>query len=300
MTEYICLINNFNYSQYLPACIDSALSQSLPFNKIIIVDDGSSDNSREVIESYQNHNPKIISIFQENQGQMSTFNAAEQLISENSQVFLLDADDVYPSDYLELMVEKFPTKIPNFTFCEPRYTKSSEISSIDSANAGNQKSQIYPKTSAIVRSRRCWIGGPTSCISMSGSLFKTIFPYTYASEFRIRADDGIIFSASLAGSEKVYIPSLSIIYRVHEKNSFYNTSATKSASIKHDAAILKLVSYFCTKLNINPNPSITEFFSEMRHLSQEQKVSLNLPSRYRVVNRLIRKRFFPNKPPKNL
>jgi len=292
MTEYICLINNFNYSQYLPACLDSALSQSTPFNKIIVVDDGSSDNSRELIESYQNKHQKIVSIFQENQGQMSTFNAAEQLIPQHSQVFLLDADDVYPIDYLELMLKRFPQGLANFTFCIPRYTKSSEVSLLDSANAGNQKTKIFPKSSAIVRTRRCWIGSPTSCISMSGSLFKAIFPYPHASEFRIRADDAIIFAASLQGSEKVYIPSLNIIYRVHEKNGFYNTSATKAASIKHDAAILKLITYFCTKLNINPNPSLTEFFSEMSNLDQEQKESLNLPSMYRVTNRLIRKRLF--------
>lgn len=292
MTEYICLINNFNYSQYLPACLDSALSQSTPFNKIIVVDDGSSDNSRELIASYQNKHPKIVSIFQENQGQMSTFNAAEQLIPQHSQVFLLDADDVYPIDYLELMLKKFPEGLANFTFCTPRYTKSSEVSLLDSANAGNQKTQIFPKTSAIVRSRRCWVGSPTSCISMSGSLFKAILPYPHAGEFRIRADDAIIFAASLQGSEKVYVPSLNIIYRVHEKNGFYNTSATKAASIQHDAAILKLISYFCTKLNINPNPSLAEFFSEMSNLDQEQKESLNLPSTYRIVNRLIRKRLF--------
>ena len=223
---------------------------------------------------------------------MSTFNAAEKLIPLDAQVFLLDADDVYPSDYLELIAEKFPSGMPNFTFCTPRYTKSSEISLTHSANAGNHKTQIFPKTSAIVRSRRCWIGSPTSCISISGSLFKAIFPYPYAGEFRMRADDAIIFAASLQGSEKVYLPSLNIIYRVHEKNGFYNTSATKSASIKHDAAILKLISHFCVKLNINPNPSIAEFFSELRRLSQEQKASLNLPSMYRVVNRLIRKRYF--------
>jgi glycosyltransferase involved in cell wall biosynthesis len=66
MTEYICLINNFNYSQYLPACLDSALSQSIPFDKIIVVDDGSSDNSREIISAYSKAALKIIPVFQEN------------------------------------------------------------------------------------------------------------------------------------------------------------------------------------------------------------------------------------------
>lgn len=292
MTEYICLINNFNYSQYLPACLDSALFQSTPFNKIIIVDDGSSDNSREIINSYAKSNPKIIPIFQENQGQMSTFNAAEKLIDPDSQVFLLDADDIYPIDYLELMVKKFPKGLPSFTFCKPRNTNQSEIHIVQSANSGDEENQIFPKTSAIVRSRRCWIGSPTSCISLSGELYKSIFPYPNTQKFRIRADDAIIFSASLVGAEKVYVPSISIVYRVHDKNNFHNTSSTKALSIKHNEAILELIDYFCQKYKIERHPSIVEFFSEFQALNQEQKKSLHLPNLYKVINRLIRNKLF--------
>ena len=47
----IC-ITSFNYARFLPASIDSALGQSYPHVEVVVVDDGSTDHSREVIESY--------------------------------------------------------------------------------------------------------------------------------------------------------------------------------------------------------------------------------------------------------
>ena len=46
------VIDNFNYGRFLPAAIDSALAQSYEYVEVVAVDDGSTDNSREVISSY--------------------------------------------------------------------------------------------------------------------------------------------------------------------------------------------------------------------------------------------------------
>ena len=66
------LINNYNYGYFLGAAIESALSQTYQNIEIIVVDDGSTDNSREIIAHYGNH---IIPILKENGGQASAFNA---------------------------------------------------------------------------------------------------------------------------------------------------------------------------------------------------------------------------------
>jgi glycosyltransferase involved in cell wall biosynthesis len=106
MLERICLINNFNYSKYFRQCLDSVFHQTNPFDRVIIVDDGSTDNSAEIIRSYQSQHRNLTPIFKENGGQLSTLNAAVNLDSQNSQIFLLDADDIYPPDYLQLIIEK--------------------------------------------------------------------------------------------------------------------------------------------------------------------------------------------------
>jgi len=66
------LINNYNYGRFLDEAINSALSQNYPRKEIIVVDDGSTVNSREIISRYGD---RIIPIIKENGGQASAVNA---------------------------------------------------------------------------------------------------------------------------------------------------------------------------------------------------------------------------------
>jgi glycosyltransferase involved in cell wall biosynthesis len=83
------IVNNYNYSQFLHEAIDSALNQTYLNIEVIVVDDGSTDNSREIIASYEN---RIIPVLKENGGQASAFNAGFA-VSRGEIVIFLDADD---------------------------------------------------------------------------------------------------------------------------------------------------------------------------------------------------------------
>ena len=84
------LINNYNYSQYIGQAIDSALKQEYSDVEVIVVDDGSVDNSREVIDNY---GEQLISVFKKNGGQASAMNAGYDACSGDVIIFL-DSDDV--------------------------------------------------------------------------------------------------------------------------------------------------------------------------------------------------------------
>ncbi len=53
------VVPNYNHGKYLPRCLDSLLAQSVPPDEIWIVDDGSTDDSRFVIESFMARDPRI-------------------------------------------------------------------------------------------------------------------------------------------------------------------------------------------------------------------------------------------------
>lgn len=56
-----CLINNYNYAEFIVEAVNSALNQTVKFDEIIIVDDASTDNSAEVIAKFaQQANVKCI------------------------------------------------------------------------------------------------------------------------------------------------------------------------------------------------------------------------------------------------
>jgi glycosyltransferase involved in cell wall biosynthesis len=97
------VITNFNYGAYLRAAIDSALNQRYPSIEIIVVDDGSTDNSREIIASY---GQQIVAILKDNGGQNSCFNIALKR-SKGDVIVFLDADDVLFDNAVELHVERF-------------------------------------------------------------------------------------------------------------------------------------------------------------------------------------------------
>ena len=63
------LINNYNYGRFLRDAIDSALNQTYRNLEVIVVDDGSTDESREVIASYGD---RIIPVLKENGERLST------------------------------------------------------------------------------------------------------------------------------------------------------------------------------------------------------------------------------------
>jgi glycosyltransferase involved in cell wall biosynthesis len=90
VTKVSVIINNFNYAQFLGPCIESAVSQTYENVEVIVSDDGSTDNSRAIIESYGS---SIIATFKVNGGQASALNAG-YIISSGDLIIFLDADDI--------------------------------------------------------------------------------------------------------------------------------------------------------------------------------------------------------------
>lgn len=102
------IICNFNYGRYLRDCIDSVLAQTYTDFELIIVDDGSKDDSREIIESYSDD--RIIKHFKENGGQASAFNTGVAL-ANGKYIAFLDSDDYWKTDKLAKVFDiflKFP------------------------------------------------------------------------------------------------------------------------------------------------------------------------------------------------
>ena len=83
------IIDNYNYARFLPRCIESALAQTHASTEVIVVDDASTDDSRDVILRY----PKVLPVLKErNGGQASALNAGFRK-SRGEIVIFLDSDE---------------------------------------------------------------------------------------------------------------------------------------------------------------------------------------------------------------
>jgi len=85
------VITTHDYAQYVTEAIESALSQSYPATTIVVVDDGSTDNTQEVLNAYRD-NPKVTLIRQENQGVAAARNNGIRR-TNSPYIICLDADD---------------------------------------------------------------------------------------------------------------------------------------------------------------------------------------------------------------
>ena len=95
------IINNYNYGRFLNEAIGSALNQTIPACEIVVVDDGSTDNSRDVILAYGD---RVNPVFQENRGQRGAYNTGFKA-SKGDLILFLDADDMLEADMIETVIK---------------------------------------------------------------------------------------------------------------------------------------------------------------------------------------------------
>ncbi len=94
------VIINYNYAEFLKSAIDSALNQTHPNVETIVVDDGSTDHSTDIIDSYGNNLKKV---YQRNKGMIEASNAGFA-ISNGDIIIFLDADDYLKINAAEKVV----------------------------------------------------------------------------------------------------------------------------------------------------------------------------------------------------
>jgi glycosyltransferase involved in cell wall biosynthesis len=96
------LICTHNHGRYLPQCLTSVLNQTRPPDEVIVVNDGSTDGTAEVMSKF----PEVRCIHQENTGKAVAFGRAFSL-SAGSIICHLDADDYWELQKLERVLRCF-------------------------------------------------------------------------------------------------------------------------------------------------------------------------------------------------
>jgi hypothetical protein len=97
------VVNNYNYARYLRDSVDSALAQDHHDVEVVVVDDGSADNSREVIAAY---GERVVPVLKNNGGQ-GTALAAGFAASTGDAVIFVDADDRVESTLASTTAQMF-------------------------------------------------------------------------------------------------------------------------------------------------------------------------------------------------
>jgi glycosyltransferase involved in cell wall biosynthesis len=124
------IVPNYNHGRHLPACLDALLAQSVPATEIVLIDDGSTDHSPEVMAAYAQRHPQIqVHRNDQNRGVVYTMNRGIEL-ARGDYVHLAGADD-------EVMSGLFEKSLRLLTE-HPRAALSCTISRWNDASTGVQ------------------------------------------------------------------------------------------------------------------------------------------------------------------
>lgn len=220
------IINNYNYARFLADAIDSALAQAYAPVELIVVDDGSTDHSRQVIQSYGN---RLAAIYQENGGQASAINTGF-VHSHGEIVIFLDADDILMPGIAGSVVDAFES---NREVVKVQY----RMEVIDAQ--GHRTGIFKPATHLpLLNGDLCrqvlnfpddipWL--PTSGNAFTACVLKKIFPIP-EKDYPILADFYLSHLTPLFGPI-ITLPEVGAFYRVHGTNA--HELSTEMVNLDH-------------------------------------------------------------------
>jgi glycosyltransferase involved in cell wall biosynthesis len=226
------IIPTYNRENFIKETIDSVLNQTYKNIEILIVDDGSTDNTREIIESI--NDPRIIYIYQDNTGASASRNTGIKN-AKGEYVAFLDSDDSWLPDKLEKQI-KFIQNNPQIDICGGWILQFDEKS--------NKIWKLYSEPSDI-----------KAYNLFNNPLFQTtvllkkevLYEYNvfYNPEYK-SSNDYDFFSRLLEFAEPYNIPEILAKYRTH-----YNQLSTKTRSEQNNySKQIKL--NLLKKMNLEP------------------------------------------------
>jgi glycosyltransferase involved in cell wall biosynthesis len=217
----------YNGRTHVIEAIESVLAQTVPVTEIVIVDDGSSDDSVTVIQNYISTNgisEKFVNlVVQENAGQGSARNAGAHL-ARSPFIGFLDQDDTWTPTHVEKLVEVMGqepslgwayTDFNEFDeqnrFIRRRFLAKHDYSPPPSSLFGfiDQDLMMLPSSALIRRSAFLEVGG-------------------FDPQFRGYEDDDLFIRLLLAGWDFAYLGESLLNYRIHPNNSSRNLTFQES------------------------------------------------------------------------
>ena len=209
------VINNYNYEPYLAEAVDSALAQTYAELEVIVVDDGSTDGSLELLRQYGD---RIRVVTQKNQGQAAALNSGFNE-STGAWVLFLDADDTLNADAVQSLVSIATTLSPEYAAIQFKLCCVDAQSRVILPKQSNPRSFSDEDPLTSLLSEGSYFFSPTSGNLFRAESLREVMPVPVET-YKICADLYIQTAIPFVG--KIHFVSQGTLgsYRIHGKNNF--------------------------------------------------------------------------------
>ncbi len=169
MVKVSVIIPVYNAEKYLKQCLNSICRQTLQEIEIICVDDGSTDNSLNILQEYTNADTRIQVLTQKNQGAGAARNYGLRT-ARGLYLSFLDADDFFEPNMLEEAVNTIELYSADFVVFE--------------SDQFHMDTNSYAKPSWVVRHKDIPPYMPFSYLSLTDNVFKTFVGWAWDKLYR--------------------------------------------------------------------------------------------------------------------
>lgn len=141
MAKVSVIVPVYNVEKYLERCLKSLVNQTFKDYEVIVINDGSPDNSQKIIDEYVEKYPDLIrSIIKENGGQGSARNLGIEM-ANGKYVMFVDSDDYVETNMIELLYNQIKTKKYDIVICNNyiEYENGLKIADLDESIYFNEK-----------------------------------------------------------------------------------------------------------------------------------------------------------------
>lgn len=239
---YSIIVPVYNSDIYINRCIESILNQTYNNFEIIIIDDGSTDNTGVLCTKMSKQNNKIKYIYQENSGVSKARNRGI-LESKGQYITFIDADDYIEKNTLESINDILATNdidiIKYSYYKETKLFRKMYKFSIDTNRIIHKidyKTSIYPYILSTYDLSNVWNAFYKRNI-ITGNLFDESLKY--AEDFKFMCD-------CLKKSQSIYLINKPLYHYVYNKNSAINSHMEEKVVKKYRDNIVAI--YYISKL----------------------------------------------------
>jgi glycosyltransferase involved in cell wall biosynthesis len=242
------VVSTYNYGRFIIEAINSVLAQTCVPEEVVVVDDGSTDDTHEILQQHFSDHPRIRILRQRNGGQLSAFVLGLEHCTGDI-VSFLDADDKYEKDHINQVQAAFRAH-PDVDFIFTGYRLFGESEGVVQYAPEDVNLGFSLITTLLTFT---YVGSVTSTIAIRRNVILLLLPTMrqVAPHWRLRADDCLVYGASLVCSKKYFLASPTVLYRIHGQNELFGREERPDERFLHQFRRETFVQLLSTNLGIS-------------------------------------------------
>lgn len=246
------LVSSYNYGPYVGEAVASALDQTLPPIEVIVVDDGSTDDSVARLRTRFGGDARVRIVEQANAGQLSAWITGFAL-SRGEFIALLDSDDLWEPDHLAAMARVFQNDPSvDFVYCNMALFGARDGLLLN--RRWHRRDRDLGTSVLLGCFHPRWQGAATSGNVLRRALMAEILtlPGDQVPLWRTRPDDCLFYGSDILGAHKVYLAEPLARHREHAANALLADAKSPLRRMRYELRRERMLAHYRSRIDASP------------------------------------------------